>query len=173
MWALGKINIFNSYDTYRGVSREPFVVRYGNIRELDMYFSLVEDEFIPFNSHNLQKLLSLCASISKRKKGAEIIVYGEMERLDFSVLNKEKASFLGYDVSGESMYISFIKDAMYNEQECSMTNIHQDFRKQLNENGLFDLKEQALRFVKHIYKFSDMYETDGELKLLAVFKITG
>ena len=84
MWALGKINIFNSYDTYRGVSREPFVVRYGNIRELDMYFSLVEDEFIPFNSHNLQKLLSLCASISKRKKGAEIIVYGEMERLDFA-----------------------------------------------------------------------------------------
>ncbi len=167
-----KIELFNSSDMYKGFSRVPFIIRFGNIRELDTYFSLLEDEFIPFTLDNLQKITELYNSISKRKKGSEIIVCGEFEQLDYSMSNPEKVTFLGYDICGDSMYISFVKDILFNEQDTpTMAHMHKYFRDQLNENGLFDSRDDALPFLKHIYEFGNMYEKDGNLKLLSIFKI--
>ena len=164
------IDVFNSFDMYKGVSRASFIIGFGNKCEIDKYISLIKDEFIPYSDGNLQKLIEIYDSISRRKNGAEIILYGEAEELEYVMRKINRSLFLGYDVCGETMYISFIKDVLFKTQELKLEE--KNFKSQLNTNGLFEKEDEALFFVEHIYKMSNIYEKDGNLKLIAVFKMT-
>ena len=167
------INIFNINHYYRGVQRLNNVFDYG-YKIFDKYSDLMENEYICFSKNNAVELLKIAGYINKNPNNCEVIAFGEDHDFKLKKDSDINFNFQGYDVSGESKYLSPLETILspYSD-ETHFKTIRDIFLDKINKNGLFISEKSAMEFAKYVEDSnSDSFEKDGELKVLKIFKIS-
>ena len=108
--------------------------------------------------------------INARINDHEIIVFSENE-VDFP--ESVNSAFLGYDISGDSMYLSPLYTAFFgNNGGEFFRSLQSKLSCGVNDYGLFDRIENAVELIELINaaEDNDIFEKDGQLKPVCVYK---
>ncbi len=162
------IDIVSSKRAYRGIERGgEDLFRYLKRMDLKQYLGLFEGERIPFSENNLIALMRINARI----KDHEIIVFSENE-VDFP--ESVNSAFLGYDVSGDSMYLSPLYTAFFgNNGGEYFRSLQSKLSCGVNDFGLFNSVENAVELIELVNaaKEDNVFEEDGKLKPVFVYSV--
>lgn len=165
------VDIFDIDNRYRGIQRNQGNLWKGKAKYLNRYTELLTDGRIPLTIENVTLLLGIADNINKKYNQAqcEVIIYG---RTKCSTDLNGNAILLGFDISGDSLYLSPIKTAFF--EGCNTINCECDkFRNKMNTYGLFTTQDDAESFLKYVSSLNvDMFEEDGDLSIISVYRIT-
>ena len=160
-------DIVSSKSAYKGIEREgEDLFRHLSKKEFEQYTGLFEDERIPFSENNLLALMHINAHI----KDCEIIVFSENKVVFPESIN---STFLGYDVSGDSMFLSPLYTAFFgNNGGEYFRSLQSKLSCGVNDFGLFNSVENAVELIELVNAAKDdnVFEEDGKLKPVFVYK---
>ena len=164
---------------YRGIQRNQNWLLNVNSKLSTKYINLLENERISFTIENIKiaKSISRAINAKSKKETNEVILFGKCN-LENIKKNLESSScyfnFLGFDITGDSLYISPIKTVFFEKQKNTISNeCLKMFSEKLNDNGLFSSIEDVFSFLEYVNPHvGEMIEYDGSLCLVYVYKIT-
>ena len=156
-------------DDYRGIERE-FSFFQKNV-PLNVLLTIMElhsdSEEIRFTAQNLECISRIQRDLKEKKTEFELILVGE--RFDDEWCNENGYYSLGYDVSGESYYHSPVFRTFFEENEIGgIRKIKEQYASLLNENGLFDRREDAESFAKTVKDCESEFYEEREVKPLEI-----
>lgn len=90
---------------------------------------------------------------------------------NYDCIIEDKLKFLGYDISGESYYHSPIYRAFFETFSNICSDIKMsEFKDCLNNNGLFENKNDAIEFLNYIdINYKNFFEEDQHIKPVQIF----
>ena len=159
------VELVYSKRAYKGIQVEGGdLFRYLKGEYMKQYLGLFEGERIHFSENNLVTLMYLNSHI----KDHEIIVYGDNKIVFPESVN---SIFIGYDISGDSMFLSPLYTFFGNDGGMYFQKIQSKTPCGVNEYGLFDNWRDAIDFIEFINEVNDdnFFEKDGLLKPVFVY----
>lgn len=161
------IDIVDKEEDYSGIQRSQTGIASLKCKLMNQYFDLIDNEMIMYSEDNATNLLSLLRAIKSSNPNSE------MEIILFGVGTPVKgldADFLGYDITGDSNYISLIK-LMCLDTNNSFVKSNECFRL-LNQNGLFENENNAWEYITEIKKYySDEFEQENNWHPVKVYRV--
>lgn len=161
------IDILDTEKNYRGIQRKQSTISNLGSKLINEYIDIFSDEVITFSKQTANRLLTLSqiANSINLRICTEVVVFGVGK---FDIKNNS-AEFLGFDITGDSYYISPIKLMYFDEYNINVTD-NNKFFSLLNENGLFKTEKDASDYIIEIEKYSiQEFEKDNNLKPIKVY----
>lgn len=150
---------------YRGIYRLNIPVEYWTNKKYGKLYNLanwyvensVECNYFPYTQANYNKLVELYSLLSKYCECIDLLVFG-------TDIPKDVGNFLGYDVVGIEYDMSMIEEMIFDCKNSVLFHmIFEYFGSKLNQNGLFNLKEDA---IKLIYLYDELKKYGVNLELI-------
>ncbi len=163
------IDIFNNTSTYKGIERCGGILQVLKKKQLNKYLTLLDDEGrIVFKKENYVTLCEILDSLSSSMaEKFEIVVFGDSDCSGF-IMNYPEHKFYGYDITGDSCYLSPIYRAVCENKSEEHRYIH-GF---LNKYFLCDSIEGCEKIISYVKQCDDdFFEQDGNLHYVAVFAL--
>ncbi len=171
-----RIQIVNKGEgLYKGINRQLKINDNAckrDFKELLLWLDKTDGQnSLPLNEENLLFSIQYLENL-KQKKQADIILFGEINELN------EFGEFLGYDVSGDSMFFSplFVTFFENPNRNLVIKLIHHCFISKINDNGLFGDLEDACEFSALSTYLNDIvvgsfFEPDDNIRPIAVYSL--
>ena len=152
---------------YKGIERHCGVLPILKKEQVVKYMDLLDnDGRIKFSKGNYDSLCEIIASLSSGTESEfGIILYGDL-CCSKIIADYPESEFCGYDITGDSCYLSPIYRAMFE----NTSEEHQYIRKFLNDNFLCNSPEDCDKIICYVNQCDDdFFEDDGILHPVQVY----
>ena len=164
------IDIFDNTSTYKGCERCGEILHVLEKEQFNKYSSLLDnDGRILLKEETYVTLCEILRSLSSSiAEKFELVVFGDLDCLGL-IMNYPGHKFYGYDITGDSYYLSPVYRVMCENKYEE----HQYIYGLLNKYFLCDSIEDCKKIISYVKNCGDgFFEEDGILRPIVVFTLS-